>query len=126
MWVCIFSTSCFNKPIKKYNTNFAPSTKKKFRFFFSFLCFLQRPLQLEFYTYISKQKRNTKGSSNPFNAKISFTSYHKAKKSPFYLGLSKNKNELTLLIPYHSNNKKTVYISKPLVNCNFHNAPLLP
>ena len=51
---------------------------------------------------------------------------HKAKKSPFYLGLSKNKNELTLLNLYLSNNKKTVYISKPLVNCNFHNAPLLP
>ena len=50
----------------------------------------------------------------------------KAKKSPFYIGLSKNKNDLTLLIPYHSNNKKTVYISKPLVNCNFHNSPLLP
>jgi hypothetical protein len=29
----------------------------------------------------------------------------KAKKSPFYLGLSKNKNELTLLNPYPSNNK---------------------
>jgi hypothetical protein len=43
-----------------------------------------------------------------------------------FLGLSKNKNELTLLNPYPSNNKKTVYISKPLVNCNFHNAPLLP
>ena len=54
------------------------------------------------------------------------TSYHKAKKSLFYLGLSKNKNELTLLIPYHSNNKKTVYTSKPLVNFNFHNAPLRP
>jgi hypothetical protein len=54
------------------------------------------------------------------------TSYHKAKKSPFYLGLSTNKNELTLLIPYHSNNKKTMYISKPLVNFNFQNAPLRP
>ena len=52
------------------------------------------------------------------------TSYHNAKNSPFYLGLSKNKNELTLLIHYHSNNNKTVYISKPLVNFNFHNAPL--
>jgi hypothetical protein len=31
-----------------------------------------------------------------------------------------------LLNPYPSNNKKTVYISKHLVNCNFHNAPLLP
>jgi hypothetical protein len=50
----------------------------------------------------------------------------KAKKSSFYLGLSKNKNELTLLNPYPSNNKKTVYTSKPLVNCNFHNAPFLP
>jgi hypothetical protein len=46
------------------------------------------------------------------------TSYHKAKKISF-LGLSKNKNELTLLNPYPSNNKKTVYISKPLVNCSF-------
>jgi hypothetical protein len=45
---------------------------------------------------------------------------------PFYLGLSKNKNDLTLLIPYHSNNKNTVYISKPLVNYNFHNAHLRP
>ena len=43
--------------------------------FFSFLCFLQRPLQLGFYTYLSKQKRNTKSSSNPFNAKISFEAY---------------------------------------------------
>ena len=50
----------------------------------------------------------------------------KQKQSPFYLGLSKNKNELTLLIPYHSNNKKTVYISKPLVNFNFRNAALRP
>jgi hypothetical protein len=31
-----------------------------------------------------------------------------------FLGLSKNKNELTLLNPYPSNNKKTVYISKPV------------
>jgi hypothetical protein len=29
MWVCIFSSSCFNKPIKKYNTNFVPPPKKK-------------------------------------------------------------------------------------------------
>jgi hypothetical protein len=35
---------------------------------------------------------------------------YKGKKSPFYLGLSKNKNELTLLNPYPSNNKKTLYI----------------
>jgi hypothetical protein len=41
---------------------------------------------------------------------------------PFYLGLSNNKNELMLLNPYPSNNKKTMYISKHLVNCNFHNA----
>ena len=27
--MCIFSTSCFNKSIKKYNTNFAPPPKKK-------------------------------------------------------------------------------------------------
>jgi hypothetical protein len=33
--------------------------------------------------------------------------------------LSKNKNELTLLNPYPSNNKKTVYISKPLYSWNF-------
>ena len=32
-------------------------------------------LQLEFYTYLPKQKRNTKSSSNPFNAKISFEAY---------------------------------------------------
>ena len=44
------------------------------------------------------------------------TSYHKAKKISF-LGLLKNKNELTLLNPYPSNNNKTLYISKPLVNC---------
>ena len=37
--------------------------------------FLQRPFQLEFYTYLPKQKRNTKSSSNPFNAKISFEAY---------------------------------------------------
>ena len=36
--------------------------------FFVFLCILQRPLQLEFYTYLPKQERNTKSSSNPFNA----------------------------------------------------------
>jgi hypothetical protein len=35
------------------------------------------------------------------------TSSHKAKKISS-LGLSKNKNELTLLNPYPSNNKKTV------------------
>ena len=45
------------------------------KIFFSFLCFLQRPLQLEFYTYLPKQKRNTKSSSNPFNAKLSFETY---------------------------------------------------
>jgi hypothetical protein len=28
MKVCIFITSCFNKPIKKYNTNFVPPKKK--------------------------------------------------------------------------------------------------
>ena len=45
-------------------------------YFFSFLCFLQRPIQLlGFYTYFPKQKRNTKSSSNPFNAKISFEAY---------------------------------------------------
>ena len=36
---------------------------------------MQRPLQLEFYAYLPKQKRNTKSSSNPFNAKISFEAY---------------------------------------------------
>jgi hypothetical protein len=35
-------------------------------------------------------------------------------------------NELALLNTYPNNNKKTVYISEPLVNCNFYNAPLLP
>ena len=30
---------------------------------------------MEFYTYLPKQKRNTKSSSNPFNAKISFEAY---------------------------------------------------
>jgi hypothetical protein len=45
-------------------------------YFFSFLCFLQRPIQLlEFYTYFPKQKRNTKSSFNPFNAKNSFEAY---------------------------------------------------
>jgi hypothetical protein len=39
------------------------------------LCFLQRPLQVEYYTYLPKQKRNIKSSSNPFNAKISFEAY---------------------------------------------------
>ena len=29
MKVCIFSTSCFNKPIKKYNANFAVAIKKQ-------------------------------------------------------------------------------------------------
>ena len=47
----------------------------KLKIFFSFLCFLQRPLQLEFYTYLPKQKRNTKSSFNPYNAKISFEAY---------------------------------------------------
>jgi hypothetical protein len=53
MKVCIFSTSCFNKPIKKYNINFVSPPP----------------------TYLPKQKRNTKSSSNPFNAKISFEAY---------------------------------------------------
>jgi hypothetical protein len=36
---------------------------------------LQRPLQLEFYTYLPKQKRNTRNSYNSFNAKNSFEAY---------------------------------------------------
>jgi hypothetical protein len=47
----------------------------KLNIYFSFLCFLQRPLQLEFYTYLPKQKRNTKSNSNPFSAKNSFEAY---------------------------------------------------
>jgi hypothetical protein len=30
---------------------------------------------VEYYTYLPKQKRNIKSSSNPFNAKISFEAY---------------------------------------------------
>ena len=52
----------------KYKNVDIPSPPCKLKIFFSFLCFLQRPLQLEFYTYLPKQKRNTKSSSNPFNA----------------------------------------------------------
>jgi hypothetical protein len=40
-------------------------------------------------------------------------SYHKENKYPFYLSLSKNKNELALINTYPNNNKKTVYISEP-------------
>jgi hypothetical protein len=35
----------------------------------------QRPLQMEIYAYLPKQKRNTKSSSNPFKVKISFEAY---------------------------------------------------
>ena len=50
-----------------------PPCKLKNIFFFPM--FLQRPVQLKFYTYLPKQKRYTKSSYNPFNANISFEAY---------------------------------------------------
>ena len=62
---------------------------------------MQRPLQLEFYTYLPKQKRNTKGSSNLFNANISFEAYlhipvYKDEEGHYFL-TSLNKKENFLL-----------------------------
>jgi hypothetical protein len=52
---------------------------------------------LEFYTYLPKQKRNTKSSSNPFNAKISFEAY--------------------LLIPEKKNKKKNLRVCICITSC---------
>jgi hypothetical protein len=84
-------------------------------FFFSgaFITHWLKRFTFHFYSYLKSRLiglsiRNGLVVRSEEQARDTDTSYHKAKKFPFYLGLSKNKNELTLLIPYHSNNKKTV------------------